>query len=153
MPEESSLLNRDEIATFILKCREWDNIPWRHQGRSRLGVDCVGLFAAVAGEMGKPQVIPNNYHRDPDGKLLLAELRRRFQEIKVKDVQVGDLVVMRFENLQGVPTNRHIALRTDRGIIHSAAMYRKVCEHTFDDEWERRTEHAFRMWKGPDGSN
>jgi len=143
------LLTQQDIPAFISKCREWESVPWRHQGRTRSGVDCVGLFSCVANELGFPQVIPTNYHRDPDGKLLLAELRSRFMEIKVKDREAGDLVVMRFENLQGVPTNRHLALLTDCGILHSAAMYKKVCEHTFDDEWLNRTEHCFRLWEAP----
>jgi cell wall-associated NlpC family hydrolase len=134
-----------EIQAMIDQARTWINVKFRHQGRSRFGVDCVGLFACVAGELGRPDPIPANYSREPDSRLLLAELRKRFEEIKINETRPGDFLVMHFENVKGVMDRRHLALRTDKGIIHSAAMYRKVTEHGLTPEWANRVVTAFRI--------
>jgi cell wall-associated NlpC family hydrolase len=134
-----------EVQEIIAHARAWIDVPFRHQGRSRTGTDCVGLFACIASEMGRPDPIPSNYSREPDSALLLAELRKRFEEIKITDARPGDFLVMRFETLKQNVERRHVAMLTDRGIIHSAAMYRKVTEHSLTDEWKIRIENAFRI--------
>lgn len=148
MPGENNnkpLWTDDEVQAIIDQARTWINVKFRHQGRSRYGVDCVGLFSCVGKEIGKPDPIPSNYTRNPNTAILKAGLEERLDEVKIKDMQPGDVLVLRFEDVHGDVKNQHVALRTDRGILHSAAMYRKVTEHCFDQEWADRVEHVYRF--------
>ncbi len=35
-------------AKFVAAARSWIGVPWAHQGRSRAGVDCIGLVVMAA---------------------------------------------------------------------------------------------------------
>ena len=37
---------------IVAAARGWLGVPWRHQGRSRAGVDCVGLVVVVCRSLG-----------------------------------------------------------------------------------------------------
>lgn len=135
----------EEVTLVINRSREWIDVPFRHQGRSRVGCDCVGLFSCVAEDIGRPIPIPDNYTRLPDQKPLIDTMEKYFDRVPKDQKQPGDFVLMRFaDNKQRVP-NRHVALLTPLGIIHAARLYRKVTEHTLDDEWEDRIEYVYRM--------
>lgn len=134
-----------DVQALIATCRTWIGVPWRHQGRSRQGVDCVGIFACVALGLGRHIQIPKNYTHDPDPTVLLAHMHQYFDEVPVADMQPGDFLLMRFLDRNQRMSKRHIALKTNLGILHAAATYRKVTEHTLDDEWFNRIEQVFRM--------
>lgn len=135
----------EEVQEIIKRSRSWMNVKFRHQGRSKCGVDCIGLFSEVAKEIGRDIPIPSNYTHHPDQKFLFAEMNRLFDKITKAEFTVGDLCLMRFEDdLRRVPC-RHVAIRTEFGVLHSSAQHRKVTEHSLDDEWMDRVEHCFRM--------
>lgn len=121
------------------------DVKFRHQGRSKSGVDCIGLFAKTAEEIGRTIPIPSNYSHHPDQKFLFAEMCRLFDKIPKKEMKIGDLVLMRFmDDKLRIPC-RHVAIRTDLGLLHSSAQFRKVTEHGLNDEWMDKIEHVFRM--------
>ena len=135
----------EEVQQIILHCRGWMNVKFRHQGRSRSGVDCIGLFSEVAKEIGRDITIPSNYTHHPDQKFLFSEMCRLFDKITKPQMAVGDLVLMRFmDDHLRVPC-RHVAMVTNLGVLHSSAQFRKVTEHGLDQEWMDRIEHVFRM--------
>lgn len=135
----------EEVSTVISRTREWVDVPFRHQGRSRAGADCVGLFHGVAEEMGRDLPFPSNYTRTPDQKSVQYYMEKFFDRVPKAEMKPGDFVMMRFaDNKLRVP-NCHVALLTPLGIIHAARLYRKVAEHTLDDEWKDRIEYVYRM--------
>jgi cell wall-associated NlpC family hydrolase len=133
------------VQQIIVHCREWLGVKFRHQGRSKSGIDCIGLFAEAAREIGRTIPIPSNYTHHPDQKVLFAELNRLFEKITKAEMAVGDLLLMRFmDDQQRIPC-RHVAIRTDLGVLHSSAQFKKVTEHGLDSEWMEKIEHVFRM--------
>ena len=135
----------EEVQKIILHSREWMHTKFRHQGRSKSGVDCIGLFSEVAKEIGRSIPIPSNYTHHPDQKFLLDEMSRLFDKITKAEMQIGDLVLMRFmDDQQRIPC-RHVAIVTNLGVLHSSAQFKKVTEHGLDEEWMRKIEHVFRM--------
>lgn len=135
----------EEVRQIVVHCRGWIHTKFRHQGRSKSGVDCIGLFAEVAKEIGRTITIPSNYSHHPDQIFLLAELTRMFDKITKAEMAVGDLLLMRFmDDQQRIPC-RHVAIRTDLGVLHSSAQFKKVTEHGLDSEWMAKIEHVFRM--------
>lgn len=82
-------------------------IPWEHQGRSLVGMDCIGLPRYAFKQQGElPDELEAEfaaYHRKPDGQRMLTIMRRWFIEIDTHDQQdlhlvagrqPGDLIVM-----------------------------------------------------------
>jgi len=113
---------RDEI---IREARAWIGVRWRHQGRSRFGVDCVGLVIQAGRSIGV-EFEDAPYPRRPDGTFLDG-FRKRGREKAVRDAQPGDALVFVFG---GAPC--HIGILTWKEgqwhLVHAHAHRRKVVE-------------------------
>lgn len=133
-------MNNEEFAQLALT---WVDVPYHHQGRSRLGVDCVGLPLAVLAEAGalpddvKPKL---NYGRRPM-KDLVAELDKHC--IKLDKPTTGCLVSIHWpqHELPG-----HIAVLTQSPVqgvqghymVHAHMRARKVVINRFASPWSDR---------------
>lgn len=147
---DKPLWTEQEVKQIIKLSRGYLNVPWRHQGRSKIsGVDCVGIFSCVADELGRPIEIPSNYTHDPDPKILMQHMEKYFDKVLKSEMHVGDFVLMRFPDGRRRMPNRHVGLLTNIGLLHSGAEARKVVEHTLNDEWYDRIEHVYRLRRYP----
>lgn len=131
---------KSEMIALIEEARTWINTPFRHQGRSRKGVDCIGYLAASANRFGANVELPTDYSLDVDPVRFKNDLKKHFEEIPLSRAIWGDLIVVRY---QGKST--HLVLRTPEGIIHASRQYRKVVEHGFEGDWKRGAIMAFRL--------
>lgn len=122
---------------LVLAARSYLGTPFVHQGRSRLGLDCVGLLVLAARDAGADIEDRADYAPDP-GNLLPVELARQFDP--AEDRLPGDVLLMRFA---GEP--QHLAIFTGATVIHSHAAIRRVVEHHLDAKWLRRIVQAYRM--------
>ena len=136
-----------ETAEFIAEARTYLDPPvrFRHQGRSRRGVDCAGLLLVSMAAIGRPIVDLEAYGREPLGDGLREMLIANLGESVPKDgMRPGDVVLMRF---RGEPT--HVALLGDYlyggcSLIHAYAAVKKVVEHRIDAEWLDNIVEVFR---------
>jgi cell wall-associated NlpC family hydrolase len=119
----------DEARTYL-------NVRWHHQGRNMAGVDCLGLVILVAHQLGLTDFDTADYGRIPDGQRLRAGLTEHMDVTRTH--QPGDVLLMRFEQHP-----QHVAIVTDRGIIHAYAQVRKVVEHRLDSVWSSRIVAAY----------
>jgi cell wall-associated NlpC family hydrolase len=123
-----------EIVTMA---RQFIGCPWRHQGRSREGVDCLGLVLLVAHQLGLTDFDTRDYARQAKDESMLEQCREHLVEINRSVARPGDVAVMRFAN------NRHIGFFGDYvhgglSLIHAFSQSpRKVVEHRFTDDWLR----------------
>lgn len=125
---------------IVSAARGWLGTPFLHQGRLKgKGCDCVGLAKGVAVELDIKVGDYLNYTRHPDPQLMLRLLRENLEEITVEEAKEGDLYYMYFVN---DPT--HIAIKTDKGIIHSHLRVGKVVEQSLNKVWMKRIVKAFR---------
>lgn len=112
---------------------------WHHQGRSRAGVDCIGLLVLVAQDLGLPVLDQTDYSHQPDGQRLQAALAEHLQPIDTPEP--GAVLLMRFQQLP-----QHVALMADSGdIIHAYAHARRVVRHRLNDLWRSRIVRAYRF--------
>jgi cell wall-associated NlpC family hydrolase len=125
------------MSALITAARAYLGVPFAHQGRSRHGLDCIGLLVLAARDAGARIEDRADYPRDPNG-LLPVELARQFDA--VEDRQPGDLLLMRFA---GEP--QHLALCAGDTVIHSYASIRRVVEHRIDAKWARRIVQTYRI--------
>lgn len=116
---------------IIDQARNWLGVRWQHQGRSRLGVDCVGLCVCVAQDLSLKVEDIRSYPRRIDGRTLTAYLGQHLQPVCRDQGLVGDIGLFRDK---GFPV--HVGfLARKRGVetvIHAHAGRRKVIEEPID---------------------
>lgn len=134
-------------ADIIRVARSWINTPFKHQGRTRRGVDCVGLVSCVARELGLSSYDSTHYSRRPseDPSVFLSHFRDNCEEILPwPKASLGDILVFSHQSL---PCHVGILSETRReaSVIHSVAAYRCVRETTLDEFWRPAVKFAFRF--------
>jgi len=125
------MVTRPEI---VAAARGWIGVPWRHQGRSRAGVDCVGLIVVVCQGLGLSDYDSTVYGRDPDPTRFLGHFAAGgAMRINPLDAQDGDLLVFR---QSAFPC--HAGIRsTQYGVpyaIHAHLAHRQVVEERLTDQ-------------------
>ena len=123
---------------LIAIARQWLGVPFRHQGRNRLGVDCGGLLLCIGEDAGLDLIPPEVYSMSPSPDVIRAALTANCEPIAVHQAKPGDVLWLRFGD---DPT--HVALRTDIGLLHAWAKPGKVVEHRIDGAWHRRIVSAW----------
>lgn len=124
--------------------------PFRHQGRDvGSALDCAGLLSTTCASLGQPVAEQQGYAKRPSGGLLEAALDAQPALVRVPGKpQPGDFVLMKFE-ADKAPS--HLGIVTGKTLIHAWAVARKVCEHDFDAEWQRRVVRVYRLRELNDG--
>lgn len=134
-----------ELTAFVAAARSYMGVPFRHQGRSRRGVDCAGLFAVAVHDIGKPVYNVDAYSREPNNNgLRKAVVANLGEPITNNQMRHGDIVLMQFA---GEPC--HVGIVTDYplggfAILHTFAQVKKVVEHRMNDEWLGRIVEVYR---------
>lgn len=124
-------------AQFVAEARKWLGVPWVHQGRNRLGVDCAGLMLVTCWGLGliDRDYDVRGYGIVPPDAMLIGECDR-FCE-RVEQPQFGDVILMRLAKRL-----LHFGILTDGRVIHAWGA-RKVCEVTMPEMWRRRIAAAY----------
>lgn len=120
-------MTRREI---VLEARAWLGVPYLHQGRSRSGVDCLGLLQMVAANLGIAGYDELDYSRNPSGMRMARLLSEHLQRIEYAEAREGDIL-----HMATAKEPQHLAIISNddpRRIIHSSAMYGRVLEQTID---------------------
>lgn len=125
---------------IITAARTFMGVPFRHQGRNKLGVDCLGLVLLSAEMSGVKLQDLKGYARSPDGHTLKSECGKQLIPVKLRDIQDGDILLMSFRR-----EPQHLAIKTNIGIIHSYQDSGGVVEHGLDDRWLKRIRGAYRI--------
>lgn len=131
------------VHALTASARQWLDVPWVHQGRSRAGVDCAGLLVMLARKHHLTGFDVEGYARQPDGTLEAAIASAGCTPGLLR---VGALVCMRFNRLP-----QHVALITPYvhgglAVLHALSTRGKVVEHRLDERWQR---HICSTWALP----
>lgn len=127
----------ESIYQFAEAARGFLGTPYRHQGRGREGLDCVGLLVAsaeIAGIMRPGDAPPADYGRDPDGRLpgMLKTYCRRRTDKEI--VEIGDILMIKFTH-----DPQHVMIVLDPGfygplVVH-AIQPDGVIAHRLTSHW------------------
>lgn len=123
---------------FVAEARTWIGVPFVHQGRNRLGVDCIGLVLVVCRALGLSDADPRGYGRAPNGAALLRGLAQYARPLRPDEAQAGDLLLMRF-----LRDPQHVGIATDHGILHAYGGAGRVVETSLPPSWRRRIVRAY----------
>lgn len=123
-------MKREDIVT---EAREWQGVPFLHQGRSRSGVDCVGLVQKVGDRFSVHYVDLMGYARAPANLTFLRHLRQFLKPYPIKGIRTGIVGVFRQSRF---PCHIGIFSVKDNvpSLIHSRADRHKVVEEPYDPE-------------------
>lgn len=130
----------------IVECaRSWLGTPWRHQGRTKRGIDCIGLIIVVAHEMGLSDFDVTDYGRQAHGYKFEEGFELHMDRKPIPAAVPGNALILRdsrfpchcgiVSSISGVPH-----------LIHAHAAHRKVIEEPFQEHIlnNRRGCFAFR---------
>ncbi|MGH8083878.1 MAG: C40 family peptidase [Lysobacter sp.] len=133
---------------MVAAARSWLHVPWRHQGRTRRGIDCVGFAVLVFGAIRPGIPDQRGYLRTPFSRRLALSLMAGFgAPVSRDELQPADVVT-----LANSGEEHHVAIVTDHpeglGLIHCYARASggpgRVVEHRLSDDWARRIVEVFR---------
>jgi cell wall-associated NlpC family hydrolase len=131
------------VSALVAEARTYLGCRFRHQGRSRQGIDCAGLVIEAAKAVHGSTFDKTDYDRQASDETMIKLCEQHLNRVDLANLQPGDVLVMRFEN------QRHMAIVTDYpgalGMIHAAAINRKVVEHRLDSAWRARIMRAYRF--------
>ena len=113
----------DTRGKIVDQARTWLGVKFKHQGRTRNGIDCVGLVLKVHEEVfGEGRQI-TGYARRPNQKEVWQMMRDNLTRIRPEEAGPGDVVLMAFDT-----GATHLGIITEDTIIHSFIQARKVVE-------------------------
>ncbi len=119
-------------------------MPWKHQGRSATGVDCIGLLRHVAQRLELTDYDVAGYRRTPTmefvSKLREAGLRRK----PLADRKTGDVLIFR-DGTQPMHVGLLVVKTDGEWILHSTALQRKVVLERYGHELLENTLHCWQM--------
>jgi len=131
-------------ADVVHAARSFIGCRYRHQGRSREGVDCIGLPVLVRAELGLAALDVEGYARRTTDSEMLNFCRSHMHEVRRDQMQPGDLLVC----MHGV--TRHMAIVGDYpggglSIIHAHLPNKKVVECRLDEVFMKIVRGCFRF--------
>lgn len=136
-------------AALLEAARAYVGVPFRHLGRSRTGLDCVGLLLVAAADAGIPAEDPGAYDRGHRGWDMLAWLGARYDRLQLSEARDGDILVF---NSQDTHYPCHVGLRSTRdlrpAVIHAQAGRGAVLEERLHWHLQRQLIAAFRLKGG-----
>ncbi|MDA5194957.1 NlpC/P60 family protein [Govanella unica] len=131
----------DLRAAIVDKGRSYLGTPFRHQGRAPgRGLDCIGVVACIGRELGLFDYDATGYARQPTS---WTSLRRHVDAagfVRVETAKPGDVYLMAI-----IDRPQHVALVTDRGMLHAWMHTRSVVEHGLDALWASRVVSIYRF--------
>lgn len=126
--------------------RAWLGVPFVHQGRTREGLDCIGLLVKAAEGCGLPISDRTDYPRNPSANKLDLCLKEQLRgPLPKSDMRAGDVVSIEF---RGAP--RHVAIIGEHDgrltLIHTSFGVGRVVEHSIGSgNWLPRIHAVYRV--------
>lgn len=138
------MITRSEIVKMA---RSWLGTPYRHQGRSRRGVDCAGPLVHIAHEVGLGDKFNDQliYSVNPETFSLKQQMDAVLDHITKDEIRPGDPLLFKID-----VHPQHVAITVDYhlgglGMVHCYSRIGRVVEHRLADVWFARLVQAYRI--------
>lgn len=138
------------MSALVAAARARIGTRFRHRARSSSHADCAGLGVLIYQDCGVTLPDFRLYGREPNKDGLVEHVTAALGEpvalaqVRVSDLQVGDVIVLRFE-----VEPHHVAIVADYifggfSMIHADGHTNKVIEHRMAPDHVKRITHVFR---------
>lgn len=121
--------------------RQLIGAPYLHQGRTPRGIDCVGVPIWILQQIG---TLPDHMRSPNYGRLSNGELIKECEKFctPLQERELGCLIVVKWF---GESQAGHVAISTDRGMIHAYRNHGGVREHGYRAQWIKWTDSFWRL--------
>ena len=139
-------LSEAERVAFVDIARGMLHVRWKHQGRTKNGVDCAGLVIYALRGIGRTPTDITGYGRRPYRNALDAAVRVNFGAPLPAGTEprAGDVLLVR----DGHAAPNHVGIVGDGPhgltLIHAYATNREVVEMRIDDIWRSKIIGVYR---------
>lgn len=130
-------------AEIVREARSWIDVPYVHQGRSRYGVDCIGLVLCVRAAVEDwplGRTFTRNYARCPKDVLLLSIVEEN--ATRLEEPEQGCMILIKWPR---AATPTHAGIYADGNIIHAYQRVMRVVETGFRAHWVRNAHSYWRL--------
>jgi len=122
-------------ADVVRVARTWIGVPFRHQGRDRKGVDCLGVPIVVLADLG---IVVPEFEVLTDYPRIAAtgDFERRFLHVctPLPKPEPGCIIMLKW-----ALSLMHVAIYTNTDtLIHVLERHKAVIEHGFRGMWRSR---------------
>jgi cell wall-associated NlpC family hydrolase len=123
----------------INEARLWVGVPFRHQGRNRAGIDCVGLPIVIGRSLG---LLPRSFDENNYDRLPSLKLAARIQShcVRIPEAIPGSMIVIAWTAIAA-----HVAICTGETMIHAYESVGRVVEHGYRGRWVRMTHSVWAL--------
>lgn len=125
----------------IREARALIGVPYRHQGRTEFGLDCIGVPVLIAQRL---QILPAEFEKANYGRLPRAELIEKTMQYctQLDEIEPGAMLLIRWP---GERNPGHSAIYTGESIVHAYQLLQRVVEHGYRGAWVRLTHSLWRL--------
>lgn len=134
-------------SEIVAMARSWIGVPYRHQGRSRRGVDCAGPLVAIAHEIGLGHKFNDQliYSTNPETFSLKEQMDSVLERITKSEIRPADALLFKIDIHP-----QHVAIVGDYfgdglSVIHCHTRVKKVVEHRLAGAWLAKLVQAYRI--------
>lgn len=128
-----TLTSKDVVAT----ARQLVGVPFQHQGRGAVGLDCVGLLIAVGKRLGIAEHWREQPYRNFPSESMVRSVLDQHLDPWAGDPAPGCVALIRWRL-----TANHLGIVTDSdepfALVHAYHQYGRVVEHRADGIWRAR---------------
>lgn len=119
---------------IVDEAKTWLGVRYKHAGRDRYGIDCVGLPIKVAHGLGLTTYDTTNYSKRPNASELRRELRGHLEQVHVRDARHGDVLVIPAPHSPVHMGILEVDERGDEWLIHAWASARQVVRESLPNK-------------------
>lgn len=128
---------------IVIEAKSWLGVPFRHLGRSRRGVDCVGLIICVAHALNLTDYDTRNYARRPNVIEFVSEFKRNMDRVNLKKAGHGHVLLTREVRFPAHCGIIEVDELQRQWLIHSYEPFGKVVREPIRYNQERAPLFAF----------
>lgn len=132
-----------QALNIIKEARTWIGVKWRHQGRTREGVDCIGIIQCTAKVLALTSYDNTLYRRVFDKDEITEHFRKaECTPIPYLQAKQADILIIREFH---IPYHCVLLSYNEEYIIHAHAIRRKVVEELYTEKWRKNVVSAWRL--------
>lgn len=141
------------MSALADSARRWIGVPFRHRGRTRRGVDCVGLVVMAYSDAGIQLPDFRLYGREPHRDGMIQHMRAALGDpmaiapVSMANLQAGDVIAIRYlsePHHVAVLGMRHYGSQPALTMIHAEGIHGEVLEQRLTPDVISRITHVFR---------
>lgn len=129
---------------IVEEAKTWVGVPFRHLGRNRRGVDCIGLVICVAHELNLSDFDTKQYARRPNLKEFITGFKTHMDRVDLKNAGHGHVLLTREIRFPAHCGILEVDPTGQKWLIHAYQAFGKVVRESLHAHHDRPPLFAFK---------